>query len=89
VVMTKHLLDSSGNPANLTVDQAKEMDGYFQAAVYLFPFLGSIIADMWLGTIRTILLFSGIYCLGFLCLMADPTKLGLYSGLFLIALGCG
>lgn len=89
VVMTKHLLDSSGKEAFMTVDQAKFWDHIFQAAVYIFPFVGSIIADMWLGTIRTILLFSCIYCVGLLCLAADPTRLGLFSGLFLIALGCG
>jgi proton-dependent oligopeptide transporter, POT family len=89
VVMTKFLLDSAGKPAGMTVDQAKFWDHIFQAAVYIFPFVGSVVADMWLGTIRTVLLFSGIYCVGLLCLAADPTRLGLYSGLFLVALGCG
>jgi POT family proton-dependent oligopeptide transporter len=89
VVMTKYLLDSSGKSACMTVDQAKFWDHIFQAAVYIFPFVGSLVADMWLGTIRTILLFSGIYCVGLLCLAVDGTQVGLFSGLFLIALGCG
>jgi POT family proton-dependent oligopeptide transporter len=62
---------------------------YFAAACYLLPVLGAYISDRFLGKYKTILYLSIIYCLGHAVLAIWETKLGLYWGLGLIALGSG
>ena len=46
-------------------------------------------ADVWLGKYRTILSLSVVYCLGHLALAVDDTRLGLFVGLALVAIGSG
>ncbi len=65
----------------------------FNTAVYLTPFLGAILADVFLGKYKTIIILSIVYCLGHLAL-ANMGKFGaspwwLLAGLGLIALGSG
>jgi POT family proton-dependent oligopeptide transporter len=62
---------------------------YFVSACYLLPILGAYIADRILGKYKTILYLSVVYCIGHLVLAIWETKLGLYWGLGLIALGAG
>ncbi|MGQ0504816.1 MAG: POT family MFS transporter [Myxococcaceae bacterium] len=62
----------------------------FVGAVYLFPLLGGLIADLLWGKYRTIMYLSLLYCLGHALLaLFDDNKWGFYSGLGLIALGAG
>jgi len=61
----------------------------FKSAVYFLPILGALLADIWLGKYRTILCFCLIYCVGFLALTGDDTRLGLGVGLALMAVGGG
>ena len=70
--------------------QAKEVFHVFVMGVYFFPLLGGWLADRVLGKYRTILWLSLLYCVGhaFLAIF-ETSKLGFYSGLFLIALGSG
>lgn len=89
VFMTEHLLDRSGHLATMNAEQAKVAQHTFNAAVYLLPVLGAIMADVFIGKYRTILGFSIVYCLGHLALALDETRLGLFVGLSLIALGAG
>jgi proton-dependent oligopeptide transporter, POT family len=89
IVMTRYLLDSAGNATPMTDDSAKEYIHLFTAAVYFFPFVGTLLCDLWLGTFRTVVTFSALYCLGFLALMVDSTAVGLTVGLSIIAVCCG
>ncbi|TWT76964.1 Di-/tripeptide transporter [Posidoniimonas polymericola] len=97
VFMTKHLFDVSGQLDPLTGEGAKQVLGWFVAAVYATPFLGAIIADRYLGKYRTILYLSIVYCLGHfvLALMDTPLTTAVHSkwvmfvGLGLISLGAG
>lgn len=89
VYMTEYLLDRSGQKAVMTDTQATEAFHIFQFGVYLFPLLGAIISDAWLGKYRTIVIVSLIYCLGPLALALDHTRFGLFAGLWLIAIGSG
>src|SRR5262249_17126886 len=54
-----------------------------------FPLFGALLSDVWFGKYRTILFLSIIYCFGHLALALDETRLGLFTGLALIAIGTG
>jgi POT family proton-dependent oligopeptide transporter len=87
--MTKYLVDSSGTLDLMDEDQAKGYYHLFMMAAYFFPILGAIAADLWLGKYRTIVSLSIVYCLGHLALALDDTRLGLFLGLTLVAIGTG
>lgn len=61
----------------------------FGAAVYAFPILGALLADMLWGKYKTILSLSIVYCLGHLVLAIREDQMGLAIGLTLIAIGSG
>ncbi|MGW8258398.1 MAG: POT-type proton-dependent oligopeptide transporter, partial [Thermoguttaceae bacterium] len=87
--MTEKLVDFSGGLSVMSPGDAKGVYHLFVAGVYFFPILGAIIADALWGKYRTILYLSLVYCLGCFALAADQTRLGLFLGLSLIALGSG
>jgi POT family proton-dependent oligopeptide transporter len=87
--MTRYLVDSSGAPDVMTDAQAKSWYHLFSSAVYFTPLLGALLSDIYLGKYRTILILSGVYCLGHLVLALDDTRVGLAAGLGLIAVGSG
>lgn len=98
IFMTKYLLDSQGNEAFFSDEQAKTWYHTFMSAVYFFPLLGALLSDIFLGKYKTIITLSIVYCLGHLSLafmdvpmmsnMIDP-KVWLALGLGLIAFGSG
>ena len=83
------LRDMSGNLANLTEETAMEYKHYFLSAAYFAPIIGSLISDLFWGKFKTIIIFSIVYCVGFLALTLDQTYLGAIVGLGLIATGTG
>jgi len=89
IFMTQYLLGASGVLAPLNEQQSKAVFHAFVAAVYLMPIAGALLADIWLGKFKTIIIFSVAYCIGVLALVLDQTRLGLGIGLVLIALGSG
>ncbi|MBI3861883.1 MAG: POT family MFS transporter [Planctomycetia bacterium] len=89
VFMTKFLLDASGKSAVMSEEDAKSYFHLFVASAYFFPVIGAILADVWLGKYMTILSLSLFYCFGHAALAADQTRLGLFAGLALIAIGAG
>jgi POT family proton-dependent oligopeptide transporter len=89
VFMTQHLRNAAGALDPMTPEQAKTAFHAFGMAAYFMPLLGSIIADAWLGKYRTIIIISLGYCLGHAALAIDDTRLGLCTGLALIAIGAG
>ncbi|MEN0068359.1 MAG: POT family MFS transporter [Myxococcota bacterium] len=98
VFMTKHLLDATGADANMGDEEAKTVYHSFTAAAYFFPILGALLADMFWGKYKTILLISLLYCVGhgFLALMDLGPAFGIwdmqpfmYVGLICIAVGAG
>jgi len=86
--MTHHLVDRSGALSVMGGAEANKWFFGFNAAVY-FMTLAALISDIWLGKYKTIISFSIVYCLGFLVLVLDQTRLGLKIGLTLIAIGSG
>jgi len=83
------LKDLSGNFASLTEERAIEYKHYFKAAAYFAPVIGSLISDLFWGKFKTIIIFSVVYCVGFLAITLDQTYLGAIIGLALIATGTG
>jgi POT family proton-dependent oligopeptide transporter len=89
IFMTKYLMGANGVFAPMGAEESKTYFHFFVSAVYFTPLLGALLCDIWLGKYRTILLFSIVYCLGFLALALDQTRVGLATGLILIAIGSG
>ncbi|MCC7373792.1 MAG: MFS transporter [Verrucomicrobiales bacterium] len=89
---------SSADLASAKV-RATQITHLFMAGVYLFPMIGAILADRWLGKYRVILFVSFIYCAGHaaLAIAGRAGVLGnlgvaegaMLAGLTLIALGSG
>jgi POT family proton-dependent oligopeptide transporter len=89
IYMTTYLRASNGNLAVMGETEATKWFHVFEWAVYFLPVIGALISDIWLGKYRTILCFFLIYCLGFIALTVDDTRLGLGVGLVLMAISAG
>jgi POT family proton-dependent oligopeptide transporter len=61
----------------------------FKASAYFFPLLGAIISDVFWGKYRTIMTFSVVYASGCMVAAFVPGSVGLFGGLFLVAIGTG
>ena len=89
VFMTTYLMNAAGHRAVMGEDEASGWFHQFVAAVYWMPIFGALISDGLLGKYRTIFYLSIVYCLGHLSLALNDTRLGLFLGLSLIAIGAG
>src|SRR5260221_3290345 len=87
--MTTFLMSRTGQLDVMTQNEAQAWSYQLVGAVYFLLVLGGILADGFLGKYRTILYLSIVYCFGHLSLSLDDTRLGLFLGLGLIALGAG
>ncbi len=94
VFMAKYLwlMDGAGaTPMSNT--EATEVYHKFVGWVYFTPLLGALLADIFLGKYRTIILLSIVYCLGHAALacmgMFGHSREWLFAGLLLICLGSG
>ncbi|MEK7949029.1 POT family MFS transporter [Luteolibacter soli] len=94
VFMTKYLwlMDQQAGTA---MSQAEAVEHYhsFTGWVYFTPLIGALLADIFLGKYRTIILLSLVYCLGHatLAFMGHAGNSGwwLFAGLMLICIGSG
>ncbi len=100
VFMTQYLITSGGLPAYMSQSDARESVAWFVAGAYFFPVFGALLADVFLGKYRTIILLSLVYCLGHAALacidLPSPMlqasfepKTWMIAGLLLIAIGAG
>jgi POT family proton-dependent oligopeptide transporter len=89
VFMTTYMMTASGKPDHLTEASADAWYHTFVSLTYFLPVLGAFLADAILGKYRTILYLSIVYCLGHFTLAINDTRLGLFAGLGMIALGAG
>lgn len=88
VFMTSHLM-ADGKLSPMAEDDAAACYHWFLSANYALPVLGALIADLFWGKYQTIFWLSLVYCLGHVALSLDETRLGLFLGLALIAVGSG
>jgi POT family proton-dependent oligopeptide transporter len=89
VFMTTYLMNAAGQRAVMGEDEAAGWFHQFVSAVYWMPVFGALLADGLIGKYRTIFYLSIVYCLGHLSLALNDTRLGLFLGLSLIAIGAG
>lgn len=89
VYLTRYLAGYSGQLDPMSSEDARSTVHLFVASAYFFPMLGALLSDVLLGKYRTIFWLSLVYCLGHLALAVLPGRMGLLSGLTLIALGSG
>ena len=98
IFMTEHLRNSAGFSDTMSNDEAKGIYHLFVGTAYFFPILGSLLADVFWGKYKTILILSLGYCIGHLCLAMGDTGIGvglleprnwLFIGLIFIAIGSG
>lgn len=89
VFMTDYLLNAQGRPAYMSEAEARSYFHLFASGVYFFPVFGALLADVFWGKFKTIVMLSLVYCLGHLALALDHSRIGLTIGLTLIAVGSG
>lgn len=89
VYMTQYLRNRAHQLSPMNGDEANFWFHLFVASNYFFPMFGAILADTLWGKFRTVFWISLVYCAGCLFLAGDSTRLGLFMGLGLIALGAG
>lgn len=92
MVQYLHLMDGRSG-SGISNNQAVANYHEFASWVYFTPFLGALIADIFLGKYRTILCLSIVYCLGHAALACmgsyGNSPQWLFAGLLLICLGSG
>lgn len=89
VFMTHHLLDHNGELASLSENEASRVVHLFKMGVYVLPLFGGLLADVFLGKYRSIMILSIVYCLGHIALAIDISFTGLAIGLGLLCIGAG
>ncbi|MHC4757232.1 MAG: POT-type proton-dependent oligopeptide transporter [Planctomycetota bacterium] len=89
IFMTQYLLGRGEALDVMTEPQSRMWVHVFVAITYFMTIIGALLSDIWLGKYKTIIIFNIVYCLGFLCLALDITRLGFFAGLILVAIGSG
>lgn len=96
VFMTKYLLDSHGQPAHMSPEEANVWIHRFIKWAYFFPIVGAVLSDWVVGKYRMILYLSLLYCFGHFTLALIDFKgtsieprTFLFYGLVLITIGAG
>ena len=94
IFMVNYLWLMGDSPvAKLSDAQATEHFHNFVSLVYLTPIFGALLADLFFGKYRIIMVLSIVYCLGHLALalmgMVGDVNMWLIAGLWLISIGSG
>ncbi len=74
---------------HFTDANAATWNSLFKVGAYFFPLVGAIVADVFWGKFKTIIVFSMVYCAGSFVLAFSTTAPGLAVGLFLVGFGTG
>src|SRR5574338_112547 len=87
-ILLLYLIDDKTGGKGMTERMGADVVGSFIALVYLTPFIGGLIADRYLGYIKSIFLGGTLMALGYFGL-ALPGNTALYVSLLLIIVGNG
>jgi len=85
-----YLTDTTNNGGRgLDNVSAISIVGTYVALIYLTPFIGGLIADRYLGYIKSIFLGGGLLALGYFLIALNGSNFVMYSGLFCAIIGNG
>jgi POT family proton-dependent oligopeptide transporter len=85
-----YLTDTTNNGGRgLDNVSAISIVGTYVALIYLTPFIGGLIADRYLGYIKSIFLGGGLLALGYFLIALNGSNLVMYLGLFSAIIGNG
>jgi proton-dependent oligopeptide transporter, POT family len=87
-ILLLYLIDDKTGGKGMTEKMGADVVGSFIALVYLTPFIGGLIADRYLGYIKSIFLGGTLMALGYFGL-AFPGNTALYVSLSMIIVGNG
>lgn len=87
-ILFLYLTDTTTGGKGLSRGMGADVVGTFIALVYLTPFIGGLIADRYLGYIKSIFLGGTLMAAGYLCLSL-PGDTSMYVSLGLIIIGNG
>jgi POT family proton-dependent oligopeptide transporter len=87
-ILLLYLTDSTTGGRAFDARKGADIVGSFIAVVYLTPFIGGLLADRYLGYIKSIFLGGILMSAGYFCLSA-PGDTMLYIGLALVCIGNG
>jgi len=87
-ILLLYLIDNKTGGKGLDERTAADIVGSFIALVYLTPFIGGLLADRYLGYIRSIFLGGSLMAAGYLCL-SIPGNTAMFVSLGLIIVGNG
>lgn len=87
-ILLLYLIDDKTGGKGMSEKMGADVVGSFIALVYLTPFIGGLIADRYLGYIKSIFLGGSLMSLGYFGL-AFPGNTALYISLLLIIVGNG
>ncbi|MBS1735190.1 MAG: peptide MFS transporter [Bacteroidetes bacterium] len=87
-ILLLYLIDDKTGGKGMTEKMGADVVGSFIALVYLTPFIGGLLADRYLGYIRSIFIGGTLMALGYFGL-AIPGNTALYVSLLLIIVGNG
>jgi POT family proton-dependent oligopeptide transporter len=87
-ILFLYLTDTTTGGKEMTRGMGADVVGTFIALVYLTPFIGGLIADRYLGYIKSIFIGGSLMAAGYFCL-AIPGDMAMYVALGLIIVGNG
>lgn len=87
-ILLLYLIDDKTGGKGMTEKMGADVVGSFIALVYLTPFIGGLLADRYLGYIRSIFIGGSLMALGYFGL-SFPGNTALYVSLLLIIVGNG
>jgi POT family proton-dependent oligopeptide transporter len=87
-ILFLYLIDDKTGGKGFSQEVGADVVGSFIALVYLTPFIGGLIADRYLGYIRSIFIGGSLMAAGYLGL-AVPGNTAMYISLLLIIVGNG
>jgi POT family proton-dependent oligopeptide transporter len=89
-ILLLYLTDTTGNGGRgMDTRMGVDIVGTYVALVYLTPFIGGLIADRYLGYVRSIFIGGSLMALGYLLLAIPGSPTLLYISLLLIIIGNG
>src|SRR5574338_401107 len=88
-ILLLYLIDDKTGGKGMTEKMGADVVGSFIALVYLTPFIGGLIADRYLGYIKSIFLGGTLLDLGYFLIALNGSDAVMYTGLFSAIVGNG